>query len=1044
MSRVLAASAAICKRIALVIFTWARIPDDPAVSLGYAPPGDASSKIASTLRRFLKKTRRLWKLKAALRRKRLEKEAAEQAAKALLPPTEAKTKAAQESLRVARDYIDSLDNVYKSKKNPPEIQNVEVLKILPVVTHHLQEAQRADPYAELHYTGKTLKDQLSVSVESLIGEALYEEGRVLILMSEYRDDYLYAKAVLEKALLYEKLPPYYTMLARAHFSLKEPEKAREYLRLALQRDKTYTAAQELLDGLATVSVASRRPRHHPSLYLFFFGLLSWLISFVVSQSNPYPQNVPKAVLSVGLFFLGVLLFGLAWSARYERVGKPLQQQRLLNNRKVVLPSNVFHGPTYDPNAQLTRVKALYERYPFKTEQACEKHAIDLGVRILKDQKKFPSDDICTKIGATIYDIFKMEGYYERKLPFTFDPSSPYYASRYTRETLTENEKFLSDALNNIATLEGYLTELIHNYLKSAPRAIYDEDTGQSPKVFSVELAQQPAAFVHQFISFSFDNQAAFPKLYERLRDNVLEASNIKIEQAADKKDKLMFPPLHPGTPVEIAYTYLKDTPFRDLVMTPVPFAVPERTRFEHTAIIAGSGWGKTQLLQSIIASDLKKDDPPSLIILDSTGAIIERVQKLAVFNDRLKDRIVILDPAGSPSLNMFDISTPRFQAYSEDERENVQTEIIALFNYIFTSTEYDLSSQMGVAFAYAVRLVLSRPGSTITDLRRLLDETPKTFEGSAFFDEIKGLDPDALDFFKHHFFAETLRGTRASIARRIHALVAIPAFRRMFTASKNTLDVFDEMNKGTIVLVNTNISLLKEDGMVLFGRYIIARALAAAFERSTIAQSKRKPTFLIVDEAAPYFDATFEKLLSRVRQFNLGVVIAFQNLDQADDKLKAAIASNTSIKYAGGLGSRDRRWLASDMETTPEFIAGQRKDNSEPPEWTQFALFVRNHTEKALSVFVPFYQLEEMPQMTEQEHSQLVARNKQRLLSLAPEAQKSSEGVVAPVSAETDNPPGHDSTNQAAPTPKPDASAHPPSNDPHTGDHTDAATKWGE
>ena len=39
------------------------------------------------------------------------------------------------------------------------------------------------------------------------------------------------------------------------------------------------------------------------------------------------------------------------------------------------------------------------------------------------------------------------------------------------------------------------------------------------------------------------------------------------------------------------------------------------------AIVAGSGWGKTQLLQSIIADDLERDDPPGLVIVDSTGAM---------------------------------------------------------------------------------------------------------------------------------------------------------------------------------------------------------------------------------------------------------------------------------------------------------------------------------------------------------------------------------------------------------------------------------------
>jgi tetratricopeptide (TPR) repeat protein len=849
-------------------------------------------------------------------------------------------------------------------------------------------------------------------------------------MSKYQEDYMRAKIPLEKALLYDTHAQYYTTLARAQFWLGEHTEAHKNLQLALDRDKTYTAAQELKDGLSRITTAQQRPTALPNFTPWLiFGAIACFFGGVLLAPAGFP------VQAALVLFLGTPLCGaLAYVSYIFRDDAPTAGLDFLNffHGRGSLPSEVFHSPTYNAQVHLARVKALYETYPFKTEEDCEKHTLELAKRILQPLKTLPSEAICDEIGSSIYDVFKTEGFYERSLPFVLDTASPSYNRIITRPDLSREERFLSEAPTAVAAMEEQLVTLFGSYLKFSPPSIHIEDIGQSPKVFAIELTPHPREFIHHFISFTFDNEKYFPTLYQKILDNVLEVSKLKIEQLPEKRDKLVFPVQHDGTPIEIATAYLKDTPYIDLLMTPVPFAIPERTRFEHTAIIASPGWGKTQLLQSIIAADLEKDDPPSLIVIDSTGAIIECVQRLAVFNDRLKDRILILDPAYSPSLNMFDISTPRFKAYSEDEKENVQTEIIALFNYIFASADYDLSSQMGVAFAYAVRLILSRKGSTITDLRRLLEETPKTYADSAYRDDIEQLDPDAIDFFKTHFFAESVRATRASIARRIHALVAIPAFRRMFTAATNSVDLFDEMNKGTTILVNTNINLLKEDGMVLFGRYVIARALAAAFERSTIPQGRRKPTFLIVDEAAPYFDETFEKLLSRVRQFNLGVVIAFQNLAQADEKIKAAIVSNTSIKYAGGLAFRDRRWLAQDMETTPEFIAAQRKDNAERPEWTQFALFVRNHTEKALSVFLPFYQLEQLPQMTKEEQQELLAHNKERLSSVVSQPDKPPEPPSTPPAA-----PPAASGDKAAAAPREAGKEQPP-----ISDHNEPATKW--
>jgi hypothetical protein len=106
-------------------------------------------------------------------------------------------------------------------------------------------------------------------------------------------------------------------------------------------------------------------------------------------------------------------------------------------------------------------------------------------------------------------------------------------------------------------------------------------------------------------------------------------------------------------------TRLGGTMFRDLFDTRIPFDVPIRFLMEHSVLVAGAGHGKTQTLGALIARHLQEADPPSMVVIDSTGALIKKIQKLAVFAERLKDRIVIIDPEHDPgpALNMFDILT---------------------------------------------------------------------------------------------------------------------------------------------------------------------------------------------------------------------------------------------------------------------------------------------------------------------------------------------------------------------------------------------------
>ena len=596
-------------------------------------------------------------------------------------------------------------------------------------------------------------------------------------------------------------------------------------------------------------------------------------------------------------------------------------------------------------------------------------------------------------------------------------------ARY-RDLLADRLRRTQDPALTLTTINTAFRECLEDFHKALPpfalttraKATEELESGEGPKGISIPLIDAmpnvPKVVENLAIHF-FGQDARNLNLFTKLRET-FERNRHEMSDALPTEAK--------GTPREIVRSYLKDTPFEELFDLQIPFEIPTSRLLEHAVLVAGSGHGKTQTLGTLIGRLLQQDEPPALVVIDSTGALVKKIQTLALFNDRLKDRIVIIDPEHdpTPALNMFDISNPRMQNYSESQRASVETEIVSLFNYIFTSAQNDLTSRQGTVFSYVVRLVLSMPGSTITTLRQVLEDDPKGgFANSRYRAQIEKLDETAQDFFKNQYFE--LKGFREQIAQRVYGLVQVPAFQRMF-ASDNKVDFYDELqNRGSIIVVNTSESLLKQDASTLFGRYIIARTMAAAFERASIPQEKRRPTFLIVDEAAPYFDDTFDKLLTRVRQFKLGVCVAFQHMEQASEKLRSSIASNTSVKLAGGLGYADSRWLSRDMETTPELLKAQRRDSADPPQWTQLACYVRNFTPQAVSITVPFYTLENMPQMTAAEHRALLARNRERVSSSKSEASATPPQEPARETASSMEPPP--SSKPAAPPPKQDDDA---------------------
>jgi hypothetical protein len=433
---------------------------------------------------------------------------------------------------------------------------------------------------------------------------------------------------------------------------------------------------------------------------------------------------------------------------------------------------------------------------------------------------------------------------------------------------------------------------------------------------------------------------------------------------------------HKGPPREIVAAYLGGTPLARLFDARVPFVFTDRQRFEHTHVIGGSGHGKTQLLQHLIYRDLTREEPPALIVIDSQGDILRKIQRLELFtHEPLADRLVIIDPEDvehPPALNMFDMTNARLAGYSRAHREQIEAGVIELYNYVFGALAAELTQKQGTAFAFVSRLMLSIPGATIHTLRELMEDEAPSLDRSRFAGQIAKLDPTALAFFENQFFSRTFQQTRQQIARRLYGVLQVPAFDRMFSAPTNKLDMFEAIQHGKIVLINTSKALLKNDASALFGRYMIALAMRAIFER--VAVRRHDPAFLIVDEAAEYFDDNLETLLSQARKYNMGVLFAHQHLEQLSPALRSSVAANTSIKIAGGISDRDARTLAPDMRTSTEFISSTRKREHS----TEFACYVRNMTENAVKLSIPFGTLEAAPRMSGQALGDLLARNRER------------------------------------------------------------------
>jgi hypothetical protein len=465
-----------------------------------------------------------------------------------------------------------------------------------------------------------------------------------------------------------------------------------------------------------------------------------------------------------------------------------------------------------------------------------------------------------------------------------------------------------------------------------------------------------------------------PGLWHKYRVNEELASGINPADPRTSRKQPVLPTQANGkTPRELIHSYLGGTPFPEFFTTTLPVSFPLKARFEHLHVVGGSGHGKTQLLQTLMLPDLNRvrDGKASLIVIDSQGDMLKNLLRLFSVAE-IAERVVLIEPHDidyPPALNLFDFGLDRLERYSGVEREKLINGAIALYEYVFGALlGAELTQRQGVIFRYLARLMMNVRGATIHTLMDFMYEPESTRP------HLSKLDPVARRFFETQFFSKAFDDTRQQILTRLWGVVSNSVLERMFASPRNKVNLFEAMNRGSLILINTAKDLLKQQGCEILGRFFIALISQAAQERAAISEDRRTPTFVYIDEAHDYFDESMEALFNQLRKYLVSLTIAHQNLDQFEQKLRATVMSSTSIKMVGGLSARDASAFAKEMRCEPEFFAGIRKHE----QFTEFACMVRNHTPRPIRISIPFGQMEGQPRSSARARAALIAQNRAR------------------------------------------------------------------
>ena len=477
---------------------------------------------------------------------------------------------------------------------------------------------------------------------------------------------------------------------------------------------------------------------------------------------------------------------------------------------------------------------------------------------------------------------------------------------------------LATALGNV--FGGIISEL---------PAMPENDDELTLTVPLVTLMRDPGSTVDKIIGTLLKNELAeaglFTTLQQQLYENTCLASGLSPN---DEKHRKPFITADDSDlpPIELVETYLKGTPFVDLLLAPVPFHIPMSARFQHHWIVAPPGTGKSTLLQFLLARDfdLVANNEASVVVMESNRDLIKAVEGLKIFapGELLDGKLLSIDAEDVEwpiALNLFDIGLDDMQSYSPVDREALHNAVLSLYDYIFSALlSAEMTSRQNTLFNFTIQLLLNIPSATLDTLIDLMQPNGlKQFE-----QYLPKLDHDARRFFDIKFNSREFDRTKEQVVDRLFAVKRIRTLSRMFSAPKSKLDFFKEMGSAKVILINVPQSLLQEDGVEIVGRFFISMILLAAHKRQLLPKEQRLPCFVYIDECHDFIkrDPKIPVILDQARKLNVGLVLAHQRLQQLQPYVLDALYGATAIKFASQVSDAAAHALARDMRTTPEFI----------------------------------------------------------------------------------------------------------------------------
>lgn len=319
-------------------------------------------------------------------------------------------------------------------------------------------------------------------------------------------------------------------------------------------------------------------------------------------------------------------------------------------------------------------------------------------------------------------------------------------------------------------------------------------------------------------------------------------------------------------------------------------------RTKHMHLVGASGSGKSTLLSNMMIQDL--DQGNGFACFDPHGDLIDAVLE-RIPESRLND-VVLFDPADEDYPIGFNI----LSAHSELEKTLLASDLVSIFRRFSTSW----GDVMNSILANAVLAFLENErGGNLLDLKRFLID--KNFRE----DFLTTVKDDEIRYYWLTEFPQMKGKPFAPLLTRLDTFLRSKLIRHIVSAKENKLDFRRMMDERKVLLVRLSLGSIGEENAYLLGSLLVSKLHQATLSRQNIAEEERQPFFLYLDEAHHFITESMNQILSGVRKYKLGLVLAHQQLRQfqtGESDILASVLANCYTRICFRLDDADAERLA--------------------------------------------------------------------------------------------------------------------------------------